>query len=105
MNQIIKIDIVEGNQVIDSRIVAEGLGIKHKNLLETIRKYQTELETISRLPFETEAVNEEGSRGTKYVTFCYLNELQCNFVVTLSRNTSQVVAFKLALVKAFHNAK
>lgn len=105
MNQIIEIEIVEGNQVIDSRIVAEGLGIKHKTLISTIRKYQTELETISLLPFETAAVNEEGSRGTKYVTFCYLNELQCNFVVTLSRNTSQVVAFKLALVKAFHNAK
>ncbi len=73
MNQLIKIETVEGNQVIDSRIVAEGLGVKHKTLLETIRKYQTELEGISLLPFETAAVNEEGNRGTKYTTFCYLN--------------------------------
>jgi phage regulator Rha-like protein len=105
MNELIKIEIVEGSQVIDSRIVAEGLGVKHKTLLETIRKYQTELESISLLPFETAAVSEEGSRGTKYITFCYLNELQCHFIATLSRNTSQVVAFKLGLVKAFHTAK
>lgn len=30
MNQLVKIEFVEGNKVIDSRIVAEGLGVKHK---------------------------------------------------------------------------
>lgn len=105
MNELIKIEIVEGNQVIDSRVVAEGLGIQHRAFIATIRKYQTELDSISLMLFETAAVNEEGNRGTKYTTFCYLNELQCHFVATLSRNTPQVVAFKLGLVKAFHSAK
>ncbi len=79
------------------------MGIKHRNLLETIRKYQTELEELGRVAFETTPLETKG--GIQHFSFCYLNELQCNFVVTLSRNTSQVVAFKLALVKAFYSAK
>lgn len=69
MNELIKIEVVEGNQVVDSRIVAEGLGIKHRNLLETIRKYQTELESISLLLFEKAAVSEEGNRGIRNRNF------------------------------------
>lgn len=43
--------------------------------------------------------------GASKLHFCYLNELQCNFVVTLSRNTEEVVDFKLSLVIAFDQAK
>jgi phage regulator Rha-like protein len=105
MEQLIKVEIKDGVQVIDSRLVAKGLNIKPQNLMETIRKYQDKLEKLGLLTFETEAVKQEGARGTKYATFCYLNELQCNFVVTLSRNTEAVVDFKLGLVVAFDQAK
>ncbi len=103
MNELVKIELIEGNQVVDSRVIAEGLGIKHKTLLETIRKYQTELESLGRVAFETATLSTKG--GNQLFSFCYLNELQCNFVVTLSRNTPQVVSFKLALVKAFYAAQ
>ena len=96
---------LNGIQVIDSRIIAKGLNIKHKNLIETINKYKTKLETLGLITFETEAVKITGARGTKYISFCHLNELQCNFLVTLSRNTDEVVDFKLSLVVAFDNAK
>ncbi|TAE71475.1 MAG: phage antirepressor protein [Bacteroidetes bacterium] len=101
----LEIQKLNGIQVVDSRIIAKGLNIKHRNLIETINKYQKQLEQLGLLPFETEAVKNEGARGTKYLSFYYLNELQCNFVVTLSRNTEEVVDFKLSLVIAFDNAK
>jgi phage regulator Rha-like protein len=103
MEQLIKVEIKNGVQVIDSRLVANGLEIQHKNLMETIRKYQEKLEKLGRVAFETESLETKG--GKQDFVFCYLNELQCNFVVTLSRNTEAVVDFKLGLVVAFDQAK
>lgn len=103
MENIIKVESKNGVQVIDSRLVAKGLNIKHKNLIETIRKYQEKLEKLGRVAFETESLETKG--GKQDFVFCYLNELQCNFVVTLSRNNDEVVNFKLGLVLAFDQAK
>ncbi|TAF99292.1 MAG: transcriptional regulator [Cytophagia bacterium] len=96
----LEIQNINGIQVVDSRIIAKGLNIKHRNLIETINKYKNELEQLGILPFETEVLGVGQPQK-----FYFLNELQCNFVVTLSRNTPEVVQFKLALVIAFDNAK
>lgn len=103
MEHLIKLELKDGIQVIDSRLIAKGLDIKHKNLMETIRKYQDKLEKLGGVAFETETLQTQG--GKQVFSFCYLNELQCNFVVTLSRNTEAVVDFKLGLVVAFDEAK
>ncbi|TAE74950.1 MAG: hypothetical protein EAZ85_03680 [Bacteroidetes bacterium] len=103
MEHQLEIQNINGIQVIDSRIIAKGLNIKHKNLLETIRKYQKDLEDLGRFAFETETLQTKG--GKQEVNFCYFDELQCNFLVTLSRNTPEVVGFKKGLVVAFDNAK
>jgi phage regulator Rha-like protein len=99
-------DITTKNDVlvVDSRLVALELGIEHKNLLATIRKYLTEIEAFGQLLFSAEAVtNSVGA--VNQVTFCYLNEEQATFVMTLSRNTEKVVKCKQNLVKAFSTAK
>ncbi|TAH29048.1 MAG: transcriptional regulator [Cytophagales bacterium] len=96
----LEIQNINGIQVVDSRIIAKGLNIKHRNLIETINKYKNELEQLGILPFETEVLGVGQPQK-----FYFLNELQCSFVVTLSRNTPEVVQFKLALVIAFDNAK
>ncbi len=93
-----------GTLVVDSRLIAQELGIEHKHLLETIRTYQGEISDLGVLPFQT-AKPLEGSQGGRPQTFIYLNELQAAFVATLSRNTPKVVQFKLWLVKAFAEAK
>ncbi len=100
MEHQLEIQNLNGIQVVDSRIIAKGLNIKHKNLIETINKYKHELEQLGILPFETEVLGIGQPQK-----FCYLNELQCHFVVTLSRNTEEVVDFKLSLVVAFDSAK
>ena len=87
--------------VIDSRLIAESLGIAHKNLLATIEKYRSQIEsTFGIIAFET----RKSKRG-KPEKFAWLTEQQSTFLMTLSRNTEKVVHCKLELVKAFDEAK
>ncbi len=88
--------------VVDSRLIAQDLGIEHKNLMETIRKYQNKIENnFGKLTFETEAIG----KTNQLQKFCYLTEDQAIFIGTLSRNTDEVVDFKLKLVKSFSNVR
>lgn len=103
---LLKIDTINDVPVIASTLVATELGVQHKNLLETISKYQTEIESsFGLVAFETEAVKREGERGIKYAKVAYLTEDQAIFIATLSRNTEQVVKFKADLVYSFQTVK
>jgi len=90
----------------DSRLLSSFLDHRHRTILENIDKYSTELLELSRLPFETEkgkALDQGGfAKATRYAL---LTEDQCYFLLTLMRNNPKVVAAKLALVKAFRDAK
>lgn len=89
----------------DSRTFAPKLDVRHRQLIDNIRKYESAFLELGLLPFETEAVNEDGARGIKYQQYALLNEDQAYFLLTLSRNSDKVVAAKLALVKAFREAR
>ena len=87
--------------VVDSRLVAENLGIGHKNLLATIDKYSQRIESaFGKIAFET----RKSQRG-KAIRFAWLTEDQATFLMTLSRNTERVVQCKQKLVSAFSKAK
>jgi anti-repressor protein len=91
----------DGLLVVDSRLVADSLNIAHKNLLATIDKYAERIESaFDLIAFET----RKSERG-KPERFAWLTEDQATFLMTLSRNTEQVVECKLKLVEAFSKAK
>lgn len=94
----------EGELVVDSRIVADRLGIEHRNLLETIDNYQTRMEqAFGVLRFETaKPTSPQGGRPGRYAL---LTEDQATFLMTLSRNTDEVVDLKIELVQKFSRAK
>lgn len=92
---------VDGESRLDSRLIAKRLDIEHKAFMETIRKYQTDFEDLGKVPFKTEA----SGRTNQQSKFAMLNEDQAIFASTLSRNSKKVVAFKLALTKAFKEAR
>lgn len=85
----------------DSRSFVVKMDIRHRQLMENIRKYQDKFEELGILPFETEEITGRG-QPEKYAL---LNEDQAYFLLTLSRNSDAVVAAKLALVKAFKAAR
>lgn len=92
----------DGEIVVDSRLIAERLKIEHDNFLQTIQNYQSQIEqAFGILLFQT---GKKEGRG-RPPKFALLTEDQATFVMTLSRNTPEVVQCKLDLVKSFSAAK
>ena len=88
----------DGELRLDSRIVADGFGMKsHKSYrYDVLEKYESKLAELGAVlfcPLETGEI------------VWFLNQDQVNFAGTLARNTDKAVAFKLNLVKAFSIAK
>lgn len=93
----------DGALVVDSRLVAQRLGIEHENLMSTLNKYRTQLEqAFGGLRFETGVPEKPSGNPPKFV---FLTEDQATFLMTLSRNSPEVVQCKLELVKQFSEAK
>jgi len=88
--------------VVDSRLIAQELGVQHNNFMQLIYNYQIEAEKeFGIYLFQTEKLSGRG-RPQKYVL---LTEDQANFLLTLVDNTSQSVRLKAKLVKGFSKAK
>jgi anti-repressor protein len=96
---------IDGQLLVDSRLIAERLGIQHKNLLATIKKYADDFKEFGHLAFETQAITHTVSGKTNQEIFVYLNENQATYLMTLSKNTEQVRFCKRELVSAFSKAK
>jgi phage regulator Rha-like protein len=96
---------VNNQLVVDSRLVADNLGIEHDTLKKSIKEYKTQIEqafgTVSTS--SSDCTNSVGA--VNKITFAYLTEDQATFLMTLSRNTSQVIQAKINLVHAFSEAK
>jgi phage regulator Rha-like protein len=105
--EVFKMDIIQIKKElrIDSRLLAGQLDHRHRTILENIDRYKTELESLSELPFQTEAGVIRKQGGTSTIRYALLTEDQCYFVLTLMRNNQNVVALKLKLVKAFRDAR
>ena len=87
----------------DSRMLAGFLDHRHRTILENIDKYLSKFSELGRVPFETGTLETNGGKQTQ--RFALLNEDQCYFLLTLMRNNERVVEAKLALVKAFRDAR
>jgi phage regulator Rha-like protein len=99
-HQVIELLQVDSEFRIDSRQVAPGIGIEHESFLKTLETYRTELEHWGFFRFQigkTTADEQGRGRPSKYVM---LNRNQVLFAITLSRNTPQVVRWKMALIDA-----
>ncbi|EJM73366.1 Rha family transcriptional regulator [Pseudomonas sp. GM55] len=95
----------QGEPRVDSRVLAKQMGNQHKNTMELIDRYASEIKRFGLLPFQTEAVKAPGSRGAKHRRFALLNEDQAFFLLALSRNTDQVVELKSDLIVAFRETR
>lgn len=91
-----------GTLATNSEVIADGIGIQHKNVLETIRKNQADFEEFGPVAFETRRGSPlpQGGFG-KSTTIAVLNREQAMFAMTLFRNNPTVVEFKKNLIKAF----
>lgn len=91
--------------VVDSRLIAQELGVNHSDWYSNIiKKYQTEIEQeFGSLRFDNEVKKRQVGATTE--KFVWLTEDQSYFLITLSKNTPQVIKCKANLVKAFSLAR
>lgn len=80
-----------GILVVDSRLIAQDLGIEHRALLQTLDKHILSIEgAFGAIAFEMrEFKTKQGNRSTEKIA--WLTEEQATLLMTFSRNTPQVV--------------
>lgn len=100
MSNLIPLVIIDDQPRIDSRVIAEQLGVEHKNTRELIYKFQSDFQEFGQLPFETE-VGERVQGGGNPQKFYLLNEDQAYLLLTYTKNTDQARDLKKRLVHAF----
>ena len=94
----VALKVIDHEPRVDSRIIANELGINHQSFLKTITRHQDQIEELGVLRLEVSKLkNEQGGRP---VVHTYVNEDQAIFLMTLSKNTSRVVQLKFKLVLA-----
>lgn len=86
---------------VDSRLIAQHLGIQHKNVLANIRQYVDHFKRFGILAFKTPVITGRGQPER----YALLSEDQVYFLLSLSRNTDVVVDLKAQLVQAFREAR
>ncbi|TAL89592.1 MAG: hypothetical protein EPN46_02445 [Candidimonas sp.] len=87
---------------VDSRLIAQHLGTKHKNVIELVGKYTDKFKRLGIVPFKTEKLTAGRGRTERYAL---LNEDQCYYLLSLSRNSERVAELKVNLVLAFREAR
>lgn len=93
-----------------SDIIAEQCGIEHDSVKSLIKSYKNKFDEFSTIikkgVKEPLDLKSSGRKGTSsYKTWYNLNENQTNFLITLLKNTPQVVELKFKLVKEFDAMK
>ena len=97
MYDIIPLVEIDHEPRVDSRLIAEQLGIQHQNFRELIQDHQADFEEFGQLRFETGVTNghQGGGNPSKFVL---LNEDQSYLGV---KNTPQSRELKKRLVRTF----
>jgi phage regulator Rha-like protein len=93
--------------VVDSRLIAERIGIEHRSFFRNIKKYEKQAEqAFGTVRFEiAPSTMPDGRVNPSPERYALLTEDQATFFMTLSKNTPEVVECKLELVQKFSEAK
>lgn len=86
-------------------IIADSLDKRHTDVLALTHKYEAELKTFGVVPFKTELQTRGNRGGSQEAEYAYLNEQQATLLISMMRNSPKVIAFKIALVKAFYEMR
>ncbi len=92
--------------VVESTVIAEGVGVQHKNVLELIRKYLEDFQAFDGVAFETRKGKPLPQGGfAKATEVALLNENQAYLLFTYLKNTETARQLKIRLVKAFSEVR
>lgn len=97
MNSIISLVVIDQEPRVDSRVIADQLGVEHESTRKILLQYQSDFEEFGILRFE---IGEIKGRGQP-AKYALLNEDQSYLLLTYSQNTEQARDLKKRLVRAF----
>lgn len=97
MNDLVVIENQE--PVTTTMLIAQGVGVKHENVMELLVKHSKKTKILST--FETRKVSTKG----RPMNVGVLNEKQATFLITLMRNSDKVLQFKERLVDDFYDMR
>lgn len=95
---------LRGENRVDSRLIAQHLGVQHHSVFRLIKAYADDFREFGVIGFQIHKPSR-GSVGGKPERYALLNEDQAYLLLTYSRNMKRVRRLKIRLVKAFHNAR
>lgn len=87
----------------DSVRLAEGAGVAHASVIKLITTHIDDVEAFGKVGFQIRPL--PGSKTGQKTKICRLNEEQATFVISMMKNTKNVVAFKKELVRQFYEMK
>lgn len=99
MNNLVRLttqDVSKAIPITDTKIISEQLGVSHRYIKKHVYKHETYFKQFGLLV--ACATESTGGRPEEIIE---LNEQQATFLITLLKNTDEVVSFKFKLVKAF----
>ena len=85
-----------------SDIIAKHSNNSHHAIKCLIENHLTEISKLGKTSFKMTKIKQGKGRKTKVY---YLNEKQATFLITLLKNTPNVVAFKFELTKQFYSVR
>lgn len=85
MSNLIALVVIDQEPRVDSRIIANQLGVKHISVRELIDQYLPDFEEFGKPRFQTEASGKTNQQQKFYL----LNEDQSYLLLTYSQNTEQ----------------
>lgn len=94
---------VEGELVVSTLDMCDGLNVEHRALIQLIKKYENHFQDIRVFTFEM--LKPTSKNGGRPIDYCYLDEEQAAFLITLMKNSEYVVPFKLKLTKEFYKMR
>lgn len=93
---------VDGEPRASSEVIARGVKVQHKNVMELIRRHRTSLEQFGPLAFQTRKGKALPQGGfAKATELVMLNEHQAALIISFMRNSPDVVEFKVRLIREF----
>ncbi len=104
MNDLVRLSTSNVNTaepISDSLIFANETSTTHRNVIQLIEKYFTDLEEFGTCAVEMRTSIDTLGRKNKDERVYLLNEMQVTLLLTMSRNTPKVMEFKKRIVRAF----
>ena len=93
------VSVIGGEPLASSLVIARGMRAKHKSVIQLIRRKADALGQFGTLAFE---MRKSGGRPTEVAM---LNEQQAALLISMMRNTDDVVAFKVRLIREFYRMR